>query len=436
MDDRILLAVLKHRAQYDKLLPYIRLEIQEPYTRKMIEDFGVFFKEQPTAQRINTAEFFMWQVQFRMRRVKEEDRAKLKAVLNSIEADPDGDTRALLLKGFQEREFATKAQQLIQTWDEGGEIELFDQMVDLYKDHSSALRRQTKDPWVNVNFESLFDLKKMKENSFQWVVPELNNCIGPAPMKQFYLYGGRPDSGKTTFIAHNINHWAKIAYSKWSLTRPIIIFNNEGDTEKYQRRMIQSGLNMTTLELVDKGWQWCKEQYNQRVAPYGNPNAADDLIRIMQIPGYSVKDLEFIIEEHNPCVVIYDMLDNVRGFESIAKYGTVDTRFEYLYQWARETAVERDHFALGTSQLNGNAEGEMWPRLDMMKGSTTAKQGACDVIIFGGRGPSGDPARYLSTPKNKSELRAPDSDPWTMATVIPDFARGQYCKPVNPLWEE
>lgn len=436
MDDRILLAVMKHRAQYEKLLPYIRLEIQEPYTRKMIEEFGLYFKEQANAPRIDTAEFFMWQVQFRMKRVKEEDRAKLKAVLQSIEADPDGDTRALLLKGFQEREFATKANQLIQRWDEGGEVELFDEMVDLYKDHSAALRRQTKDPWVKVDFQSLFDIKKMRDSSFEWAVPELNVSIGPAPLKQFYLFGGRPDAGKTTFIAQNINKWGREAMRKWGLKRPIIIFNNEGDTEKYQRRMIQSGLNMTTFELIDKGWEWCREQYNNTVCPYGNDNSADDMIRIMQVQGYSVKDLEFIIEEQNPCVVIYDMLDNVRGFESIAKYGTVDTRYEYLYQWARETAVDKDHFALGTSQLNGSAEGEMWPRLDMMKGSTTAKQGACDVIIFGGRGAAGDPSRYISTPKNKSELRDPGSDPWTMATVCPDFARGQYCKPINPVLEE
>lgn len=435
MDDRILLAVIKHRGEYERLLPYIRLDVQEPDTRHIIEEFGLYFKENPKATVIDSAEFYMWQTQFRMRRVREEDRAKLRAILQAIEPDPDGDTRALLLKGFQEREFATKVQSLLHKWDSGDEVELFEEVVNMYKDHSAALRRQVKDPWVRADFKSMFDLAKLRDESFSWCIPQLNISVGPAPLRQFYLFGGRPDAGKTTFVSDNLRLWGQEVYRKCRLERPILILNNEGATDKYQRRLVQSATGLTTLELIDKGWEWAKEQFNQLVCPFGNENMEDDLIRVLQVNSYSVKDIEFILDDHKPCIVVYDMLDNVRGFEAIAKYGTVDTRYEYLYQWAREQAIEREHFALGLSQLNGEAEGMQWPLLNMMKGSSTAKQGACDVIIFGGRGQPGDPCRYISTPKNKSELRDPGSDPATMAQIIPDFARGRYYKPTDQKWE-
>ncbi len=437
MEDRILLSVLKHKEQYLRLLPYIRLEIQEPYTRHMIKEFGQYFDEKPDATVVDTVEFYMWQTQFRMKRIKEEDRAKLKAVLSAIQPDPDGDTRALLLKGFQEREFATKLMELTQTWEDGGEVALFDEARDLFVTHSESLKRQVKDPWVKADFETLFDMEKLLKESLPWCVPQLNLSIGPAPLSQFYIFAGRPDSGKTTFVSDNLRLWGAEAYKKWGLDRPILIFNNEGASDKYQRRIVQSGLNMTTPELINKGWKWANEMFSEMVCPFGNDNMADDLIRVMQIPGYGVKDLEFIIEDHNPCAVVYDMLDNVKGFESLAKYGTVDMRFEYLYQWGREMAIEHNHFALGLSQMNGEAEGMEYPTLNMLKGSTTAKQGACDVIIMGGRGDISDTSRYLSTPKNKSELRDPDADPVTMAQVATDFARGRYYKEAVPsIWDD
>lgn len=436
MEDKILLSVLKHRAQYERLLPYIRLEVQEPYTKHMIEEFGLYFKENPDRQILDTAEFYMWETNFRMRRVKEEDRTKLKAVLQAIIPDPDGDTRALLLKGLQEREFATKLMDACQRWDEGAEIEIFDTARELFETHAATLRRQTKDPWQRADFQTMFDMSKMREESFSWCVPELNLSVGPAPLRQFYIFAGRPDSGKSTFVADNLRLWGREVYSKWKLKRPILILNNEGASDKYQRRLVQAGLGLTTFEIIDKGWEWANRTFNRTVCPFGNENMEDDLIRVLQINGYGVKDLEFIFEEHDPCIVVYDMLDNVRGFESLAKYGTVDMRYEYLYQWARETAVDRNHFALGLSQMNGEAEGLPWPTLNMLKGSTTAKQGACDVIIMGGRGNTQDPSRYLSTPKNKAELRDPGSDPGTSCTVIPDFARGRYYKaPPGGKWD-
>jgi len=129
-------------------------------------------------------------------------------------------------------------------------------------------------------------------------------------------------------------------------------------------------------------------------------------------------------------------MDNVKGFEKEASYGTVDMRYEYLYQWWRELCAEFKFFGLALSQMNGEAEGEAWPKMSNLKGSSTAKQGACDVIIFGGRESLSNPQRFISTPKNKSEFREPGSDPATMATVNTDFSIGRfYREPTSTPWE-
>ena len=120
---------------------------------------------------------------------------------------------------------------------------------------------------------------------------------------------------------------------------------------------------------------------------------------------------------------------NVKGFEAASAKGTVDQRGEFLYQWGRDMAIVHEHFAIATSQLSSDGEGVPWPQQKHLKGSRIAKQGSCDCIIMMGRNDSdpSDTARYISTPKEKSEVRNPDVNPKTMVSVTPDFTRGYIC---------
>ncbi len=99
-------------------------------------------------------------------------------------------------------------------------------------------------------------------------------------------------------------------------------------------------------------------------------------------------------------VVFWDMLDNVRGYED---RGREDLILEAKYQHTRGLAVTYDFLSLPTSQINILGEGLEFPHKGMLKGSGTAKQGACKTILMMGHSlqPNKERERYFGFVKNK-----------------------------------
>lgn len=432
MDDRILLAVLKHRKYFDSLGEYVRLDAQEPVTKAMVQAFAAYFKEFPDRRKIDTAPFYTWLTQFHLKKTTPDTVQRIQAVLRAIEPDPGEHDRDMILKGLTEREFVQDLFHVCQRWDDGDEIEVFEEAKDIFDRHSELLRRRVADPWEAADFDTLFSEEAVMDKAvFPWLVPQMNKSIGHGALGEFDILGAGPGAGKTTFTWDHAAYWGRIAYKKWGLSRPGLILINEGALAKHQRRAAQCILHKTTRELIamNAAKPGRVRELIQAELPYGYPNIEDNVLRPMIINQYSYKDLERIIEEHDPSFVVYDMLDNVQGFEAASSRGTVDARGEMLYQWARDMAIIHDHFAIATSQLSSDGEGIPWPQQKHLKGSRIAKQGACDTIIMLGRNDANpaDQERYISTPKEKSELRDPDVNPKTMVTIMPDFTRGYIC---------
>jgi len=144
---------------------------------------------------------------------------------------------------------------------------------------------------------------------------------------------------------------------------------------------------------------------------------------VVNIHGRDAFTVEQIIDRNNAAVVVYDMIDHIRGFGDMPR---TDLQLEEMYKWARVVSVEHEVIGLATSQISNEGDGLLYPTLGMLKDSKTGKQGACDFMLM--IGASNDPGmqgvRYMGMPKNK--LRRPGGPADPRATVNYDPQRVRY----------
>jgi replicative DNA helicase len=155
-----------------------------------------------------------------------------------------------------------------------------------------------------------------------------------------------------------------------------------------------------------------------------------DRIRIMDIHDYWHHEVEDIIKDQKPGLVVFDMIDNIRFGGDVGNNGQrTDQLLEAMYQWARVLGVKYDHPVLATSQISADGDGEIWPTLGQLKDSKTGKQGAADFILT--LGASNDPSlasqRFLGMTKNKLRRSKGKKSPQT--EVYFDELRGRYVEP-------
>jgi replicative DNA helicase len=138
-------------------------------------------------------------------------------------------------------------------------------------------------------------------------------------------------------------------------------------------------------------------------------------------------EVEDIMRQHKPALVVFDMIDNIRFGGDLGNGGQrTDQYLEAMYQWARLMGVKHDTAVLATSQISADGDGVSFPTLPQLKDSKTGKQGAADVIIT--LGALNDPvlanSRYIGCTKNKKPRTGASQSP--NAEVIFDAARARY----------
>jgi hypothetical protein len=155
-----------------------------------------------------------------------------------------------------------------------------------------------------------------------------------------------------------------------------------------------------------------------------------DRIRIVPAQGWHIKEAERVIKACNPCMVIYDMLDNFSGFETD---GTIDQRYRALYDYARQLADIHQHVAVATSQCVGEANGVEKIEMHMLAGSRVAKQSTADLLIMLGRSldPGKQNQRFIYTPKNKFTSKVRTADRRTFQEVNFNGEIKRYENPVK-----
>jgi AAA domain-containing protein len=246
--------------------------------------------------------------------------------------------------------------------------------------------------WVTSDLYKLRDLT-INAPGLKWPLYSLNASLGPLRKGDFGFVFARPESGKTTFIAHMVSHMA----TQLEPGQRIVWFNNEENGEKPRIRTFQAVFGVTDVTLFANMDRYHTE-YNDRIG---------DKLLIYDEASIDARIVETILDELQPRLVIFDQIDKIHGF----KADRPDLVFGRIYIWARELAK---HYCpvIGTCQADGTGEGVKWLTMGHVAEAKTTKQAEADWILGIGKSNEGgtEDVRFFNISKNKLMGDA-DTDP-------------------------
>ena len=392
----------------------------------------MFFREFPEAKRVDHGPFLTWFRGFRHPNMKDESFGLYQAIIEKSMDDVSVDLEAGLMERLIAADTAAKVTSLLEKWNNGDELDLYKELRNSVENFEKQVDRKVKNPQV---LDPIEDLLKAEENDtgLHWRLPCLNRHIKPLRGGDFVIVAARPDKGKTTFCASELTHMAAQLDTVYpGENRSVLWFNNEGPGKKIVMRNFQAALNATTEDLVklsnepsDVGFEKYKTKVRQEYARAlgGRPGA----LRVFDIHDLWNHEVEDIMKAHNPGVVLFDMVDNIKfGGETNNNGQRTDQLLEAMYQWARLMGVKHDCAVIATSQISADGDGASYPTLPQLKDSKTGKQGAADVIITLGalNDPVLENSRYIGTTKNKLVRTGKRGSP--AQEVFFDSQRGRY----------
>lgn len=402
---------MRKRTDYKKLIDLIPNATMDPKTVQILADFGKYYEKFPSHTEIDMATFLP-RFQAWHPGMKDEQFNQYRAVLLNTLPEADTDQRKNIMGELAELEMITALANIAERHKDGDEPDVFHSItgtMDTYRQRLGIRSIGYIDTPIGELLQDEFD-----DTGLAWRLECLNESMRKLRPGDFGIIAGRPDKGKTTFITSEATFLAP----QLPPDRNIIWLNNEGPGRRIIPRLYQSALNYSMDDLKRE------HEAGRLVNAYRDSIGGRlDKIRVIDVHGMHVGQIETILEESNPGVVIYDMIDNIKGFGSEAR---TDLALEEMYKWARERSVKYDCIGLATSQISNDGDGAMFPTLGMLKDSKTGKQGACDFQLMIGAsndiGLSG--SRYLSLPKNKLRKPSGKSDP--RAEVLFDGLRARY----------
>lgn len=435
--DVTLLQVMKERKQYNKLRKLVNPRALDLRTSAILADFGKYFEEVPDCKVIPMTREFRAFFAAAHRTLTEDQFSVYFAMFDQISQEPDEVAKGLLVEKMLEADLAVQLSDIAEKWTRGEEIDLGKIIRKLADDHESEVQRRVDIPFVKMT-DDMFD-EDVRNDGLTWRWECLNHVMRPLRGGDFIIIAGRPDKGKTTMLADNLTFMAPqvarandAAFEVWKAAgrvpedrppvRYIQWFNNEGPGKRIMKRIVQSALGIPMSQIVEKqnaGTLW--QEYEAIVGGYRT------VIQVLDVHGYKSWQIEEVIRQVKPALMIFDMIDNIQFDGALLNGGQrTDQMLEAMYQWGRDLAVRHDCPVIATSQISADGDGMAYPTLSMLKDSKTGKQGAADAIITIGakNEPAFENTRFIGLTKNKLRLEGRPQSP--RAELILDGPSGRY----------
>lgn len=406
--DLTLLQILKHRDQYFKVIGRVPNESMEKTTVALLKDFGKYFDKFPEHKIVDLKTFAplfsSWHPKLPI-----EQKHAYAAILKKVHENVDEDRVNVVMHSLLELRLAADLAYTLMEYDAGEVSNLQHSLESITTDFKKDAKVRGID-FVKVVVDDMLQMDANNDGvSFR--LECLNNSMRGLRDGDFGIIAGRPDKGKTTWLASELTHMAS------QTDRVIIWLNNEGPGNRIYTRLWQAALGLPVSELIKL------HSTGELIPAYEKAIKGDQWkIRVFDIHGYDNHMVERIVEEHGPSIVVYDMIDKVRGF---ANAGRTDERLEAMYDWARDLGVKYNCVGMATSQISADGADMQFPMDHMLKDSKTGKQGACDFIIMIGsvEDPAYENARFIGVPKNKLRREGADGDPKAVVSYKPHIAR-------------
>lgn len=424
MDDsvRTLLRLGMRREHHAKLYDVIPKEVVEGNALLIWEAQRKFYQKFEVPGVTDLSAFAVW-MKDTILKGKDEDTVDLiVSTVSKLGGQVDVSMAPALTNTFLQQALMFDVLTAIEKFNDPDNEEDLDVLVDAAKDrYKDRLERTTKSPIEDTPLDQLYE-EDQATFGFRWRLPELQQHVRRLRPGDAIVWAARPDRGKTTTIASEVSQMVNQLDEVYPGERKTFIwFNNEGDSKGIRRRFYQAALGVTQSQMM--AWHKDGSLLTRLHEAFGGEDLFNRIL-IMSIHGYSSGQVMRLIKEHNPGLVIFDMVDNIRFTGLTTNGGTrTDQLLEEMYKWARDAAIIERFAVISTSQISGDGEMVMYPPMSMLKDSKTGKQGACDAIIMWGEQANNERGRFLGIPKNKLTLEGQPMNPKKECYFMPEIAR-------------
>lgn len=394
--DAVLLKALATKAKFSTLRAAVPESLCAPDTMAMLAWYGAYWESFPDRERIDVDELHSL-IRLRSGGSTPEQIQVTLALAEQLREPLDEVAESGVTTLLQEHDFKGRAAALIARYDASDEIDIIYEVANLAQ---RAMRTRAASSVYDYIDTPIGDLlaEVADDKGFKlrrWACTR-NNIAGLQGGASVAL-AARPDKGKTSLVSAIVTDLAPQAVELYGGKRPILWLNNEGSGKRIIPRVYQGALGMNLnqiIELANKGL--LESTYAKAIG--GVP----DLIRVKDMHGATLAQLEQVIEAMNPCVVVADMLSNFRlaGGGGDANKATM---IEEIWKEWREILVRQDAVGFGTVQVSVEGGNMLYPPYSALKDSKTGIQGATDIILMMGSldNPDAQTIRGLSSPKNK-----------------------------------
>ncbi len=403
------LRMLKHKDDFRRVFGRIPAAALNKETAAILEDYKKYFNKFPDHDTVDMDVFLplfrLWH-----NTLPDDRRAVFEVVLNNARAEVQPDVRQQVMRQILELRLATELGELLTKFD-AGDLTNINSAIKELQTSFKADAGISESSYIKDDIHDILD-EQEDDNGIKWRLHCLNESMRPLRPGDFGIIAARPDKGKTSFIASELSFMAEQIPDD----KNVLWLNNEGLGKRIIPRFWQAVLGANMAEIMTlKRANALKPAFLKRMGRI-------DKLRIEDIHGKDNYSVEQLIEANNAAIVVYDMIDNIRGFGTESR---TDQRLEEMYKWGRDCAVNMGHIGIATSQISVEGDGMQFPTLSMLKDSKTGKQGACDFQLM--IGSKNDPAwgqvRWLSLPKNKLRRDGFPGDPRCTVKFDPSRVR-------------
>lgn len=392
MSDLVILKALEERHRWRSLHNLVPRDTLVPDARALLDWFRVYFETYPDKDRVEYPLFLSLiktKVQLSM-----EQWVPLKHTVGLLEDFKDTEAVQGIVNNLLERDLSSRAGAIIDQYEAGQEVNIVEQLKQLVRSTSQQVENSSASTYIQESISSILADEGSDRGlklPTQLLQEHVSGLLGGA------LIGlaARVDKGKSSLLASIATHFAPQIPEYFGDDRPILWLNNEGNGRRIYPRIYSAALGVDSAELLRM------DKAGELIPAYVEKVGAIDRIRVKDIHGASLAQVEQIIEAMRPSVLIVDMVANLKS--NAFQGGNKTDSLEVTWQGLRELAVLHDCVVIGTVQVSNDGDDMLYPMYGALKDSKTAIQGALDVLLILGalNSPEYSTVRGLSTPKNK-----------------------------------
>jgi hypothetical protein len=414
--DKLVLAALAERQKYNSLISSVPSSMMSPETGAMLAWYKVYFESFPEHKRVDV-DTLQSLIKLRSGNASAEQVAVTIRLSEELRIPADEVAVKGIITTLTELDFSGKAGALVEAYNRGEEINLVYELNQLAQKASRSISQSSVADYIDTPIGDLLaevsDDRGIKLRILNLLLHNISGLSGGSSI----AIGARPDKGKTSLIAALITDIAPQIAGYFGPNRPILWVNNEGSGKRIIPRIYQAALKLDLNGIIALSNQ------GKLVPAYTEAiGGVQDLIRVKDMHGASLPQIEQVIESMQPAVVIFDMLANVR-LGGPATGGNKADAVEQAWQEVREMSVRHDFIAMSTVQISAEGGNMLYPPYSALKDSKTGIQGATDIILMMGSLDNVDfqTVRGLSTPKNKFAM--PGKKSYVQGEVFFDASR-------------